>query len=90
MRNRRIKAGKINFSFSLRKAKLLNQAIESKLNKGYFIWIGFDGSVDRIVGYHFRRGWIADYCYHTGNHWIKDLYRSLKHKNGRIFITRYI
>jgi hypothetical protein len=63
MRNRTIKAGKINFSFSVKKAEMLKQAIEHKEKKGYFIWICTHGSVDRIVGYHFRRGWIADYCY---------------------------
>ena len=90
MRNRTIKAGKINFSFSVKKAKMLKQAIEHKHKKGYFIWIGSHGSVDRIVGYHFRRGWIADYCYFTKNHWIKDLYKCMKSKRGRIWFTCFI
>lgn len=59
--------------------------------EGIFLWIGSGNSVDRIVGYHFERGWIADYAYMTKNHWIKDLWRSLfKFKDGHVIITRWI
>ncbi len=58
--------------------------------QGVFLWIGSHNSVDRIVGYHFKRGWIADYCYNTRNHWLKDLLQSVWMKQGFIRLTRWI
>ena len=81
---------KISFTFTINQAKKQKVAITDKFTSGYFIWIGSHNTVDRIVGYHFGRGFIADYCYMTNNHWLKDLFLTIKCKEGCIRFTRYI
>lgn len=81
---------KIFFTFTFNQLKKQKVNIERKYPCGYFMWIGSHGTVDRIVGYHFGRGFIADYCYMTHNHWLKDLFLTLKCKEGFIRFIRYI
>ncbi len=81
---------KLGFTFTKSQAKKQKVAISNDYAVGYFIWIGSHNAVDRIVGYHFGRGFIADYCYMTNNNWIKDLYLALRDKEGFVRFTRYI
>lgn len=80
----------LRIAWTLKQVRKKKISIDNENVKGYFIWIGSCGVVDRIVGYHFKRGWIADTCYYTGNHWIKDLWRSIISRKGFLHITRYI
>jgi hypothetical protein len=82
---------KITWTFSqVVKHRLAVQSMGLK-PMGVFLWLGSGNTIDRVVGYHFKRGWIADYCYQTRNHWMKDLYFSLfKVKDGFVRITRWI
>jgi len=81
---------KIRIAMTLKSAKKQKINIGSEEPKGIFIWIVSCGIVDRIVGHHKKRGFIADVCYQTNHHWIKDLLISLFSKKGSITITRYI
>ena len=82
--------GKLYFTWTLKQAQKQNVSIEKKVVKGIFLWIGSHNGVDRIVGYHLNRGFIADYCYNTRNHWIKDFFRCLFYNEGFIRLTRFI
>jgi hypothetical protein len=82
--------GSIKITWNLKQVKEQGVKIDSNKVKGVFIWIVNVGVVDRIVGYRLRRGFIADYCYYTGNNWIKDLFYTLRSEKGLIRITRYI
>ena len=82
--------GTFKISLSLKQAKRQKQAISSEDVKGYFLWIGTCGTVDWILGYHKKRGWIADKVYHTGNTWTKDLFKTAFDKDGHIRLTRFI
>lgn len=82
--------GKLYFTWTLKQAEKQNVNIETKYVKGIFLWIGTHNSVDRIVGYHLKRGFIADYCYYTRNNWIKDFFRCLFDIDGFIRLTRFI
>lgn len=72
-----------------------NQAQKMKLNNysttpdGIYLWIGDGRVVERIVGYNKKRGFYADYCYNTGNHWIKDLWINIFAKHGFVTLTRF-
>lgn len=81
---------KIRIALTLESVKKQKIAIDSKKKKGLFLWIGGYGVILRIIGYHYRRGFIADYCYNTKNHWIKDLFIAVKNKKGIIHITKFI
>lgn len=81
---------RIRISLTLKQAAKQFQNIGSAEPKGIFIHTGSFDVVDRIVGYHKKRGFVADYCYHTGNHWLVDLFRSLFRKNGFVRITTFI
>jgi len=76
---------KFTIALSEKQAKKKKVAIDNFERKGLFIWICTCGSVDRIVGKHKKRGWIADYCYNTKRHWLRDLFKA-----DRIILTRYI
>lgn len=82
--------GKIHISLRLSTAKKQRQRLESEKVRGVFLWIGGCNVVDWIVGYKIGRGFIADKAYHTGNHWTKDLLKSLFHKDGFVRLTRFI
>lgn len=81
---------KIRLVWTLNKAKKQKVAIDSEEIKGYFIWICSCGIVMRIVGYHFRRGFIADICYGTKRSWFIELLKSIFSKKGSIHVTRFI
>jgi len=82
---------KIKFTLSLKQAKKQGVSLDSNEPKGLFLKIGSGNIVDRIVGYHKNRGFIADYAYYTGNIWIKDILDSLfKYKDGFVRITIFI
>ncbi len=86
-----MKKKKIVISLSLKACKQQRVNIADEHVKGLFLWIGSGNVVDRIVGFHKKRGFIADYCYNTGNFWLKDLFLSLfKWKDGFVRITRFI
>jgi len=82
--------GKIHVSLRLKTAKKHRQKISSEEVKGIFLWIGGRNVVDWIIGYRMGMGFIAYKAYHTGNHWIKDLYLSLFRKDGFVRLTRFI
>lgn len=75
-----------------KKAKRINLNVENGYKpNGLFLWIGSVGVLDWIVGYRYGRGFEVNKCYHTGNHWTKDLFRELfsKKKGCRVTLTRY-
>lgn len=82
---------KVSATLNLKQIKKHKLKVSDSTPRGLFLWIGSDNVVDRIVGYHNQKGFIADYAYNTGNNWLKDLYLSLfKYKNGFVRLTRYI
>jgi hypothetical protein len=81
---------KIRLVWTLKQAEKQKVSIDNKEIKGYFLWLCDCGVVDRIVGYHFKRGFIADICYGDKRIWLKDLINSLFSKKGTIHITRFI
>lgn len=82
---------KIKISLTKKQAIKQRQKCDTTEYKGLFIWIGSGNVVDKIVGYHKKRGFIADKCYNTGKHWIVDLFHSLfKWKDGFVRITCFI
>ena len=82
--------GKFYISLRLKTAKKQKVRLESNEIKGLFLWIGGENVVEWVVGYSFKRGFVADKAYHTGNHWIKDLFESLTRKEGFVRLTRFI
>ena len=85
-----LKMKKIKLVWTLKQAEKQNVSIDKREVKGYFIWLCSCGVVDRIVGYHFKRGFISDICYGGKRFWMKDLFHSLFSKKGTIHITRFI
>lgn len=81
---------KISFTLTPQQATRQRVKVRNFEPKGLFLWIGSHNTVDRIVGYHKKHGFIADYCYATGNHWLKDLWINLWDKEGFIRVIRYI
>jgi hypothetical protein len=81
---------KIRIVWTLKHIEKQKIAVGTKEIKGYFLWLCTAGVVDRIVGYHNTRGWIADICYGPKRNWVKDFFRSVFHKKGSIHITRFI
>ena len=77
-------------AWTLKQVKKKSIKIDSKKVKGYFIWIGSCGAVDRIVGYHKKRGFIADMCYYSKKKWYIQLWKTIWNKKGFIHITRFI
>ena len=65
-------------------------AIASKEKKGWFMWLSTCGVVDRIVGYHNKRGFISDICYRTKKSFWGDLWHVITSKNSTVIICRHI
>lgn len=82
--------GKFHISLKLTTAKRHRQKISSDEAKGVFLWIGSANVVDWIIGYHYRRGWMADNVYYTGNHWLKDLLIATFGKYRFIRLTQFL
>lgn len=86
------KLNKIGFSHSRRPDSDSDGPTVKKERKpkGYFLWIGTCGVVEWVLGYKFGSGFYVGKCYHTGNHWLKDLFTAFKNPNGKVRPTRYI
>lgn len=83
---------KMRLKFTLTKSIAKKQKVKTNFNaQGIYLWIGSSNVVERVVGFHPSRGFIADYAYYTGNHWIKDLWLALfKWKKGFVRLIRWV
>ena len=81
---------KLIIALTNKSVKRKKVAIQSTEKMGLFIWISTLGSVDRIIGYHKKRGWINDKCYNTGLSFLGDLWRCIRFKSGSIIICKHL